>query len=279
MMSFTNDNEAMTWMNYKAKAFLKEATEEVREECKKLLKAKGMSYAQKVSQVASLIVPEAESESESEAESEVSNDDEPEESTYRIDADTIDHSVCVGRSIVDEDRRWKPIVYYEGQCGGKPIGGSDLCKKCHGRQQKFFETGKQKDWNGYITEEPLPGCHMVGTQWAIDKKLQFVGKSKPKPASKPKVAKAPPLPAKCAVIKPVPEVKVAVAIEPIEVEGTILVLDGEMYIKVGNKMYEYLELSERTGDYVGRLVDEDTIDRSIPEDDEDDDDEDNSVLS
>jgi hypothetical protein len=124
---------------------------------------------------------------------------------------------------------------------------------------------------------------MVGTQWAIDKKLKFVGTSKPKPAakpaSKPKAAKAPPLPSSSTVIKPAPEVKVAVAIEPIEVEGTILVLGGEMYLKMGNKMYEYLELSENTGDYVGRLVDEDTIDRSIPEDDDEEDEDDNSILT
>ncbi len=103
----------------------------------------------------------------------------PSPSEYRLNEDQIDRSgsVCMARVLGDYltcDPRWKPHVYYEAQCDRVPLGGKDLCKTCGSREQR-----KHKLWIGRITEDPLPHCHMLGTEWA--KKCKWVGEVSPSP--------------------------------------------------------------------------------------------------
>jgi chemotaxis protein histidine kinase CheA len=100
----------------------------------------------------------------------------PDASEYRVPADEIDTTVCVGRILKGgEDKRWSPIIYREHQCGAAVEEGSDLCAVCARREQKYGETGKVGDWAGRVTEEPLDETHMLGTAWAEKKKPRFVG--------------------------------------------------------------------------------------------------------
>ena len=93
----------------------------------------------------------------------------PTAASYRLAPSDIDDSVCVGRVMkdgVDDDKRWKPAVYREHQCGGALVEGSDLCSGCSKRSEKAAETGKHGAWNGRVTEDPPSWCHMLGTAWA-----------------------------------------------------------------------------------------------------------------
>lgn len=89
----------------------------------------------------------------------------PTAASYRMNPSDIDHSVCVGRILRedDKDKRWKPAVYREHQCCKAVNTGSDLCSGCNSRQEKAAETGKHGAWNGRITEDPPSWCHMLGT--------------------------------------------------------------------------------------------------------------------
>ena len=100
-------------------------------------------------------------------------------SEYRIDPTSIDETVCVGRSLKGgEDKRWKPIIYRESQCGKKVVEGGDLCTSCTKREGKCAENpAKPGDWNGRVTEEPDDWVHMLGTEWATEKKVRFIGSS------------------------------------------------------------------------------------------------------
>jgi hypothetical protein len=96
----------------------------------------------------------------------------PVASAYRVCAADIDHATCVGRSLKGgEDKRWKPIIYRESQCGKKTVDGADLCTICTKREAKY--DGKAGAWTGRITEEPPGWLHMLGTAWATDKPPVF----------------------------------------------------------------------------------------------------------
>ena len=99
----------------------------------------------------------------------------PDASEYRIDPSSIDETVCVARSLKDgEDKRFKPAIYRESQCGKKQVEGSDLCAICEKREALCAENpAKPGHWNGRITEEPGDWVHMLGTAWAA--KARFVG--------------------------------------------------------------------------------------------------------
>ena len=92
----------------------------------------------------------------------------PDASEYRIDPSSIDETVCVARSLKDgEDKRFKPAIYRESQCGKKQVEGSDLCAICEKREALCAENpAKPGHWNGRITEEPGDWVHMLGTAWA-----------------------------------------------------------------------------------------------------------------
>lgn len=207
----------------------------------------------------------------------------PEASDYRIPAADIDQSVCVARLFnetdASKDKRWKPAVYRELQCGGKVVDGSDLCSKCSKRQEKYAEEPKAGPWTGRVTEEPLEWCHMLGTSWAADKNPKFIGNASeaeaetevaaaagPKAAKEAEKAAAkaskPKKPTKKA---PASEVKVDVEAPVVEVEGQLMCIDGEMYmIKKGN-VYEYDAIAEKVGDFVGRLTADKTINTDAEE--------------
>jgi len=98
----------------------------------------------------------------------------PDASVYRVDEADIDHSVCVGREM-DTDKRWKPFINKERQCGSKLVDGSDLCKKCTTREEKYAKKEGPGPWLGRVTEEPLDWTHMLGTAWAEEAKPKFKG--------------------------------------------------------------------------------------------------------
>jgi len=100
----------------------------------------------------------------------------PAASEYRVSE--IDETLCLGRNLKGgEDKRWKPIIYRESQCGGKVVEGSDLCAKCCKRQEKHAADPSvtKTDWNGRINEEPEAWVRMLGTAWATEKKPKFLG--------------------------------------------------------------------------------------------------------
>jgi hypothetical protein len=102
--------------------------------------------------------------------------EEPDASAYRIAA-PVD-GVCDGRRFNDGDpttvdRRWKPAVYRELQCGGV-ITEDGLCATCLRRREKYAaEPSPKVGWLGRLSEEPPEWCHMLGTAWATEKKPVF----------------------------------------------------------------------------------------------------------
>jgi hypothetical protein len=103
-----------------------------------------------------------------------SDGDAPSAAAYRLAAEDIDMSTCLGRKLAGgEDKRWKPVIYRESQCGAATDDGCDLCKTCQRRLEKFVEAPKAGPWTGRVTEEPLGWVHMLGTEWAEDKKPRF----------------------------------------------------------------------------------------------------------
>ena len=99
-------------------------------------------------------------------------------SAYRLPAGSIDETKCLARRLREDDKdtRWSPAVYREHQCSSAPAAGSDLCAACAKNLARYTETCKGR-WNGYITEDPLPTTHMLGTTWA--KKCVFKGGAAP----------------------------------------------------------------------------------------------------
>jgi chemotaxis protein histidine kinase CheA len=108
----------------------------------------------------------------------------PTADSYRLNAVDVDSSVCVGRILKGgDDKRWKPIIYRESQCGSPLAPGSDLCSKCSKRAEKYATESKTGDWNGRVTEEPQGWVHMLGTEWALGKKPRFMSASSASSAS------------------------------------------------------------------------------------------------
>jgi hypothetical protein len=222
---------------------------------------------------------------------------EPTAEDYRMAVASIDMSVCVGRDLKDgEDKRFKPIVYRESQCG-KAIAEDGLCKVCAKRNAKYEETGKPGPWNGRVTEDPLDSCHMLGTAWAetskpvfgagsaavseagsvasakevektekaaakeAEKAAKAAAKEAEKAAKKAekeaeKAAKAKKTPAKTTK-KPIGAVAAAA---PVSDAGELLCVEGTVYMVKNGNVFEYDEMSEATGDFVGRLNADKSID-------------------
>ena len=109
------------------------------------------------------------------------SEEAPDAASYRLDPSDIKEDVCIGRILKGlEDKRWSPAVYAEAQCGAAPLEGGDLCKTCQARFDKFTDNPVSKsDWNGLITEEPLPRCHMLGTAWAASSLPKWKGGATP----------------------------------------------------------------------------------------------------
>jgi hypothetical protein len=277
---------------------------------------------------------------------------------YRLSASEIDSAVCVGRNLKGgDDKRWKPIVFRESQCGAPLAPGSDLCAKCSKRAEKYAAEPKPGDWTGRVTEEPLGWVHMLGTDWALEKKPRFSGDSSSvsapvssasssaasvaseeadasdsesesvssqteMPASSSSASTVPVSDKKAAAAaaklvkeaekakklaekeaekakklaekeeaaakkladkeakkaaKPVKTEKKAEAkvvasnssasagTEVTEVTGELKLIDGTLYMVKSGNVYEYDELSEKAGDFVGRLTADETIDTEAEE--------------
>jgi len=105
----------------------------------------------------------------------------PTAADYRVAS--VTEGVCVSRRLRGgEDRRWKPIVYRETQCGAPVVEGSDLCSKCAAKEQKFaIDPSPKCDWIGRVTEEPPGWCRMLGTEWAAAKAPKFITLAPPPP--------------------------------------------------------------------------------------------------
>jgi chemotaxis protein histidine kinase CheA len=100
--------------------------------------------------------------------------DAPDADAYRIPEEEIKDDVCNARRFnetdASKDRRWKPAIYRELQCGN-PLAEDGLCKVCAARREKFAADPTPKiGWLGRLTEEPPEWCHMLGTSWADEKK-------------------------------------------------------------------------------------------------------------
>ena len=100
---------------------------------------------------------------------------------YRVDATTIDPTLCQGRELKGgKDDRWTPHVYAETQCQKKPVKGTNLCTVC-ARRQDAYEPQKPGAWNGFITGPIMAHTHMLGSAWALAKAPKFIGAAAPAP--------------------------------------------------------------------------------------------------
>jgi hypothetical protein len=108
---------------------------------------------------------------------EAGEDGAPSAEDYRLKEEEINADTCQARRLNGgEDKRWKPAVYRESQCGGKTVEGSNLCEICTRRLQRYVAAPSPKaDWTGLVTEEPLDWVHMLGTDWATGKPPKWLG--------------------------------------------------------------------------------------------------------
>jgi hypothetical protein len=97
---------------------------------------------------------------------------------------------------------------------------------------------------------------------AAAKKAEAAAK---KPATTKKATKAAAAPASAAPS----EAKADASAVAVETDGELTMLDGTFYwVRPGKKVYEWDELAEKAGDYVGRLRADETIDTDATEEDE-----------
>jgi hypothetical protein len=105
----------------------------------------------------------------------------PTESAYRLNPFDIKEGVCMARKSVCPDKRWSVAIYAESQCGDTCVEGSNLCKSCTVKKEKYDADPSYHSWNGFIDADPLPWQHMLGTNWAKEKmasgRLFFLGPS------------------------------------------------------------------------------------------------------
>lgn len=269
----------------------------------------------------------------------------PSAAAYRLRAEDIDMSTCLGRKLAGgEDKRWKPVIYRESQCGAAVEDGCDLCKTCQRRLEKFVEAPKAGPWTGRVTEEPLGWVHMLGTEWAEEKKPRFsadgaaasvsdaasvasapsaasskksveekaaekeaakaakaaaaaaakeakaaekeaakaakeaekaaakaakeaekaAAKAAKEAAAAAKKAASPPKKA-AAPKKAASPAKAATEVEAADAAGELKLIDGTLYMVRAENVYEYDEISEKAGDFVGRLTADETIDTEAEE--------------
>jgi chemotaxis protein histidine kinase CheA len=262
-----------------------------------------------------------------------SDGDAPSAAAYRLAAEDVDMSTCLGRKFSAEDKRWKPAILIEAQCTGTVEDGCDLCKTCQRRFEKYVEAPKAGPWTGRVTEEPLGWVHMLGTEWAEEKKPRFSAdgsisdaasvasapsaafskksaataaekeaaaaakkadkeavaaakkaekeaekeakkaekaataaaekEAKKAAAAAKKAAAAAKKEAKKATAAPA--AKAATETEAADAAGELQLIDGTLYMVRAENVYEYDEISEKAGSFVGRLTADETIDTDAEE--------------
>ena len=201
----------------------------------------------------------------------------PTAADYRVDE--VAHGVCISRRFNGgEDRRWKPFVYRESQCGNAVMKGSDICAKCAAKEEKYADNPSPKcDWLGRLTEEPFGWSRMLGTAWALNKPPVFLGETAPvsaaaaAPKAAPKLKAAP----KAAGGAGGPPPAAAAADQEIaEVSACLKLIDGHIFIVKDGNAYRYDEMLEKAGDFAGRLnpdgesIDTEAEEKSAPEEDD-----------
>ena len=161
----------------------------------------------------------------------------------------VDMTRCIGRRTRDStaDRRWSYNVYRATQCTAARPAEGDLCAKCVARRELPAATRTDGGWQGVVTDmASLPAdSHIAGSAWFLSGKPVWRGVERPK------------------AVRHVPVVSAPVAAAAVaEVEGgeSLIFNDGTLYMARNGNVYEYDELTERSGDFVGRLTAEDTID-------------------
>ena len=175
----------------------------------------------------------------------------PTAAAYRVREADINTATCVGRRIIEMDKRWKPAVFRENQCGKPTLHGSDMCAVCSRRLEKFATNGLKANgdswmWAGRITEEPPGWIHMLGTEWAAIKKPKWVGAA----AEEGSVS--------------VSDDETTVSVVTHSGKDLRLIA-GTIYLIKGGNVYNYNEITEKAGDYKGRLTGDGEIDADAPE--------------
>ena len=170
---------------------------------------------------------------------EASEDGAPTAGDYRLKEEEIKMDSCLGRRLNEssscKDKRWKPAVYREFQCGGKTVEGSNLCEACNGRLEKYVEAPKPGAWTGRVTEEPLDWVHMLGTAWAEWRQPKWIGVATSATGSE--AGSAAGTSAEAAVV----------------VEGELTLIGRSVCMVKGRDVYEYDSLTETVGDLLGEL--------------------------
>ena len=193
-------------------------------------------------------------------------------------------------------------MFWEQLCNGDQETDG-LCKTCL-RYRDSEDPKVHKKWHGLITEEPLPESHMLGTAWAAKCKWTGAGPSSAPVSSAASVASEAsesgqtPAPVSAATVAPMEAaakkvraprkkkeavataaVTLATAVvtpatvapaavsttEPVADAGELRMLQGEFYWVVGSNVYEYDQIEETPGDFVGRVRADETIDGDAEE--------------
>jgi len=183
---------------------------------------------------------------------------------------------CQGRRLDlknHRDERYKPFLLLESQCTNTvTCADHRLCTTCDGRLDRYTAAGGDEAaqiksyWAGLITEPPLPFLHVLGTRWFNENaELRDGPPSATKAAAKVAVAAAK------AAAKARGKVQVAAAraqmtaaaavSAAVDAAGTPTTIDGVTYMVRDGNVYDYDEMTELPGVFVGRLDAEGAIDR------------------
>ena len=180
--------------------------------------------------------------------------------TYRTDC-------CLGRRLTPErDPHWDRWVSMSYQCG-KPTAAAGLCTGCQANKTKYEAPYKTRPpWHGLITEAPPPDTAIF---WLASYRNHPTKKSMPKWC--PDGYKAPVVVA--AAVAKAPVVAAAPAsptlapasVEPEPITGELMLVGGEFYWVQHGNVYEYDQIEEKSGYFVGRLRADETIDSDAEE--------------
>ena len=181
--------------------------------------------------------------------------------TYRTDC-------CMARCLTDRDPHWDKHLAMQYQCGKPPVTASGLCAR-HDSNKAGYDPAKggHNSWNGLIHEAPLPDTAVFwlppGSS-VSQYRNHPTKKSMPKwcpDGYKPLVAPpAPSAPSAPSAPASAPSASAPSAPPAPASAGELKLIDGEFYwVQYGN-VYEYDQIEETPGDFVGRLTAEETID-------------------